>query len=377
MDKSLEDLMIENVELKSKIEKLQEIWYSSQIGLIQVVSKICMRNSHMQIYASIRQEVLGQLLKKDSDGLRYEDKMLVINYKPEHLKQIFINAIKSFENETNYCKPELINSNRIEAFLGFNEVKALRIPNANPQDVFEYIYRHTIQRPRDIIYIGGLISKIPPYERNKYDIQRLINAEAEENLRIDYLKDLEKLMHINFASALSLINQNILKRNELINICEEYNKIENGAICNKECKNCNRSHLFCSLYNIGLLGIVVDDIEKRKIQKFLEPKNRKLIITSPIIPDSEVYLIHPVLNHWIEKLRKNKDKSDFIIFPKIIGDNCEYTSDYKEEIKENETKKDLEETREFKMEKSESKKTSKPIDFIYSSSHDKELPSGK
>lgn len=322
VDKSWENLMTENCENISKLDKLQEIWYSCQIGLIHAVNDICTRNHHIRVFTSVRQEVLGRLAK-DPNYLRYLDKMLIVSYTKDDLKKIFIKSIETFEiKNKDLAKPELLKKNTIKAFLGFDDVEPLRINVHETESIFNYMYRHTIQRPRDIISMGNEISKIEASKRNKHEIQRKINKIAEVNLATEYLADLTKFLKINFELAYSLIETNILEYEDIKEICADYNKLEHGILCKKKCKKCYNTHLFCALYNIGLLGTVENDIleDDLKIQKFLEPQNRKLINSNSIIPSSEVYLLHPVLSHLIEKYR-----NDFTLYPTIIGDQREYS----------------------------------------------------
>lgn len=326
VDKSWEDLMTDNRENISKLDKLQEIWYSCQIGLIHAVNNICTRNHHIRIFTSIRQEVLGNLAN-DPNYLRYKDKMLIVSYTKDDLKEIFIKSIQTFETrDKDLAIPELLKTNTIKAFLGFDDVEPLRINVHETERIFNYMYRHTIQRPRDIISMGNEISKIEASKRNKNEIQRKINEIAEENLATEYLADLKKFLKINFELAYSLIGKNILEYKDIKEICEDYNKLEHGIRCEKKCKKCKNTHLFCALYNIGLLGTVENDIleDNFKIQKFLEPQFRKLINSNSIIPSSEVYLLHPVLSHLIEKYKKNSE-NEFTLYPTIIGDQREYS----------------------------------------------------
>ncbi len=334
VDKTLEEFMTMYIDDVYKLSKLQEIWYACQIGLIQAVVAICTGHHHITIYTSIRQEVLGKISRESNIG-RYEDKMLTLGYEKEDLKKIFIKSIELFEDEDNLSMPDLIESDPIKAFLGFDEVYSLRIPEQS-ENIFDYLYRHTIQRPRDIIILGGRISKIKPEKRygtfqNADAIKRLINDIAENSLEIDYLGDLKKLFHLDFFRAFYRIHKNILSYKEIIELCKEYNKVVNKVVCDEKCKNCTETHLFCSLYNIGLIGIVIPDkINNIKIQKFLEPQYRKLIILGSILPNSEAYLLLSALSHLIEKIRKEGK----LIFERnvgniIVGDGREFPSNFK------------------------------------------------
>lgn len=329
VDKTLEELMTSYIYDVNKLNKLQEIWYSCQIGLIQAITAICTGHHHITIYTTIRQEVLGKLSNDPNYG-RYRDKMLILGYEKEDLRKIFIKSIDLFEDEDNLAMPDLIKSEPIKAFLGFDEVHTLRFPEKS-ENIFDYMYRHTIQRPRDILILGGNISIIDPKQRYGNDktvdaIKWMINDVAEKNLITDYIGDLKKLMNINFDLAFSKIYTNILSYKDLIEICKEYNKEVNEVVCGEECKNCKETHLFCAIYNIGLLGTVKQDLVKNiKVQKFLEPQYRKLIIAESILPASEAYLLHSTLSHLIEEIREGSHKK-FERKNIIVGDGREFPS---------------------------------------------------
>lgn len=328
VDKSWEDVMSNYYDPKNihKLERLQNIWYSCQIGLIKAIDEYVTRKHHLKIYSAFRQEILGKL-KEDPNYLRYLDKMLILSYKKEHLKGIFKKAIKIFEPKNNLSKPEKIDEDIIEAFLGLREVKPFRIQTNETEDIFDYMYRHSIQRPRDIFFIVSGISEKMPNERNEYLIKTLINQRSKLNFVHDYIQDLKRLMDIDFDLVYSFINKNILKRKEIVTICGEYNKKAASFYCDENCDECKGTHLFCSLYNIGLIGVVENDLfnPNRKIQRFLEPEERELIITGSKIPLSEAYLLHPVMAHVIDDWRIKRGKK-FEYANIIVGHLREYPS---------------------------------------------------
>ncbi|MCK9592598.1 MAG: class I SAM-dependent methyltransferase [Methanoregula sp.] len=328
VDKTVEKLMVEiategekstNVHLtREKLHKLQNIWVSSQIGLIYYTYRIY-PHQHIRIYATIRQEILGKMTN-DPNLLRYKDIILILNYNKNELKRIFIKGIETWE-KNNLVQKSLFKYDKIKAFLGFNSATALRFVTKNEMDIFDYFYIYSIQRPRDIMHLGGSISDMPPKERNQEIIQKLVNKMGEENIHNDYLLNFEYLLNIKFDKIYPFINKNVLSRYELMNICRRYNNLA-GQEC--DCKNCSCEDIFNLFYRIGVLGILKRDPYKENlfIQEFLPPEKRDLIIATSELPQSEhdLYLIHPALAHRISQTPKRLKIFEFL--PLFIGDGC-------------------------------------------------------
>jgi SAM-dependent methyltransferase len=322
VDKNVEKLMQNHKNDRSKLTQLQNIWISSQVGLVYAVYRICSDSSHIRIYATIRQEILGKM-GDDPNRLRYKDIMFILNYNKNDLKNIFLKGIESWERH-NLVKEDLYKKEKIQAFLGFEEVQPLKFPSPDKIPIFEYFYIYTIQRPRDIMFLGGKISEIPPMERNPIMIQELVNENGWENLYSDYLKNFEYLLNIDFKKMFACINKNILSRYEVMNICRDYNAIEKG-ICN--CQKCSGEHIFSLLYKIGVLGTLVKNHFKDGVYKqfFLPPEERDLLIATSELPDSDfdLFFLHPALAHYISKAGNHNTQLNFDFRPIFIGDGCE------------------------------------------------------
>ena len=271
------------------------IWYYSQMGLIIAAYNLYRINHHIRIFASIRKEAFLKLAEDSSMIQQYRGTSIDIKYPYDDLKEIFERNIKS-EKENRLAYPAQKAKNPIYSFLGVTHITNRY--TYEKEDAFDYIYRHTILRPRDFMTIGGKISlELEPKQRNEDNISKIINKAASE-IAQQYINEFLPHLRMNIDKLFSMITSNILAKEQIRNICSKYNKI---ACIDRACKKCNKTHIFCDLHKVGLLGyIAVESTTGRKIQKFLMP-GEKTFAPIGILPDSSHYLIHPVLDEIIRK----------------------------------------------------------------------------
>jgi hypothetical protein len=309
-----------------------DIWYLAQIGLMQAIWNFSVLNHHLKIFASIRKEALLKLYQTDAMSQQIHGSALDINYSIGELKEMFIKNIKK-EDREKLSRPDRLETDPIFSFLGIKEVSHPH--SGKKQDLFSYIYRHTLKRPRDFMCMGRELSRIRKDERTYDEIKRKINAVATK-IAEEYL--VEMLPHLDFFDLSEVykffksIDNNLLSTKKVKSICSEFNN-EYGCET-KDCINCQKKHVFCNMYKVGLLGIIKEDsTRKEKIQSFLRP-GEKTFSGSGVLPQSPYYLIHPVLNALIKGQTGKYEITDI----DIIGDgipwtalhtrNCSFNNDY-------------------------------------------------
>lgn len=289
----------------------RRIWYIAQTSLIRAIYKLNRLNPKFKIFASIRKEAFLKLKHGTEMFLQYEGVSLDILYHKEELKGIFIKNIKK-EEENKYVKKELKKENPIVAFMGVDKILHGHVNEA--EDIFDYIYRHTLKRPRDFMEMGRAISKIPISERdpktsNGIDkIKSIINETATE-IATSYINEIAPhLKFKDFNRIFELINSNVLEKDKVKLKCMEFNG-KNYECLDADCKKCKKTHIFCELYKIGLLGYVAENptTQGEYIQKFTTV-GEKTFDDVGLLPDSIYYLIHPILDGLIrQKSNKYKD----------------------------------------------------------------------
>lgn len=297
------DIHISNSKIKSvSVDGItsRSIWYLAQEGLVNSIYQITTKNPHIKLFASIRKEVFLKLLESNPKYLQYLGNSCDLVYSHSDLKDIFIKNI--FEEPNNrLVYPNELQNDPIYAFLGFKKILNSHVQIE--EEIFDYIYRHTLQRPRDFMEIGREISQMNKKERTPEKIKSVINNASSKCL-VNYLVDMQThFPEIDFDKIWKHVKHNILDKRSLKTICQHYNEIDNCL--SKDCKECESTHVFCTLYTLGLLGVVQkNEITKELEQIFIAPGAKSFDVQG-IIPDSEYYLIHPALNQIIRSLNTN------------------------------------------------------------------------
>jgi len=295
------------------------IWYFAQYSILEAIIRLGKLNKHINLYCSIRQEAIqnNSIYPTDLQG-QISALIKEIRYTYGDLKEMFDIYVKNSDDSL-LARPEYKNRNSNMAFCGYTGIENLYIGKS--EECFHYIYRHTLQRPRDIMHICKAISEDRANTRDINTFKTVVNESAKKLVH-EYLKSIdyfiEDFNYVNIESLFNLFNSNIFRRKELKNICSSYNQDS----CEKEqCLSCNAIHLFCQLYNIGLLGYVKEDINNvRKIQSFLPP-GCNVYNKNNTLPLSDLYFLHSATNDLIKEIREKKGQEYNICKSLIIGDS--------------------------------------------------------
>jgi len=296
-----------------------DIWYHAQIALLRTVVKLTSQMSHIHISATIRKKALDEL-KKEGDVLyaQYKDSIVELKYSAEDLKKIFINNIK-IEQKTKLIHPHNIkkkytnDSTYLKAFIGFSQLKSQFQKNKEEEEIFSYIYRHTLGRPRDLMKMGRAISELELEQRDENRVRIVINTIAKENGE-QYIHEINQFTYFDFDKIYTNIEKNILSIEDLKQSCCHYN----GESL-QECTNCNKKHIFCTLYEHGLIGIEKNDINNNIcIQSFISAGYQPSYDINNSLPISSRYFIHPCLSEVVETYRKEKNLSPYSYSREII-----------------------------------------------------------
>ena len=301
---------------------LKAVWFASHMGLIKAIDELSVINSSIKISASIRKEAFEKMKISTELGLQFIGETSDIQYTKKQLSDIFIHNIRGLEKNS-LADPRYQQTNPIYAFLGLKDDKLISLGDQE-ENIFDYIYRHTLKRPRDYMIIGKYLKETDTAERIPDNIKRKVNEAAYE-IAETFLTEIKPFSDIgDFNDVFDLIHKNILTEKDIRSICVTYNK-KLGFKCKEyDCKKCMHSiHVFCDLYKFGLLGIVkYEEMYGKMIQEFLQIGDR--VFESNILPHSEYYLIHPILNDHIKE-RNMYNRTEFAINDTvIIGDRLEW-----------------------------------------------------
>ena len=290
-------------------------WVNVQAGLIEAAWDAMNANNHVRIYASIRQEAYSNYRSNIKANLH--SATTVIQYTDAELNQLL-------DQLTNYYE----GSKSFKEFVG---LKAVRHPHAAlPEDSFQYLNRHTLGRPRDLVILASEFSR-PRLALTEPLYRRLVSETSATALAANIFEEmyvfLDCLADENERGRfLALLPCNILTRQEAVQIAFAFNHLPTDCVADFGLYSKEMHHPFWELYSAGLLGVVVKNPDDRKwVQRFKQP--HQMIGNSPsAMPNVDFYVLHPALDGLISK---NQCTSSYNVFQHIlVGHNCPWEKYY-------------------------------------------------
>ena len=283
-------------------------WIAIQAGLIEAAWETMSANSHLKIFASIRQEAFTNYQSDIKANLFAATTNL--NYSEEELAALLDQLARCYEG----CQS-------FQDFLGLNVVRHGRRPA--PEDSFEYVRRHTCGRPRDLVAIASEVSskrsslnetRLREIVRRTSSVVVVSNIFDEVRVFLNCLGDQEARLRF-----LAGIPSNILEKPDAIRVCEDFNGLEPGTLEHFGEDSKHIFHPFRDLYFAGLLGVIEYDAETGiTMQRFRRPHD-SLTQSATDLPESPVMLIHPALDTFI---RAQHTRTPFLQYQHVpVGEN--------------------------------------------------------
>ena len=267
------------------------VWYFAQLGLVDVAYQLRRINHHLKVFAAVRKEAYASLPKRTAMAQQYRGSAVDIVYPPESLREIFINNARLVKADR-MVRPARARSNPLEAFLG--RISVTDTTTYEEEDALEYLCRHTLLRPRDLMTIGERLSALRPEER-RHEL-RLKEAvdEAASEIAQEYLAEVAPYIgELDLEPLLARLPGQVLTRAEV-------EALEPAVDASAEVAPSRR--VLAVLYRVGLLGYVQHDrIRGEWRQRFLRPGEATLDGDGNL-PLSTHYLLHPVLADMIGSL---------------------------------------------------------------------------
>jgi hypothetical protein len=289
-------------------------WILIQAGLIEAAWDAMNANGHVKIYASIRQEAFSNYESDIKTNLY--GATTILQYSDQELQHLLDQLTKCYEGG--------------KTFKEFIQLDVVRHPwRVRAEDSFQYLRRHTLGRPRDLVIVASQLSR-KQQELNEGLYRTLVqettgtmlgpNVFEEMRVFLDCLDNRQERLRL-FA----LLPHNILTHAEVVKTYYQFNYLD------PECAPFDHyseklHHPFWELYSAGLLGVVVQDPgSHQKVQKFKQPLDM-FHDSHSALPSVDFYLIHPALDWFI---RKNRPKDDYHVFQHIVvGHNCPWLNHY-------------------------------------------------
>ena len=266
------------------------IWHFAQLGLVEVAYQIRRINHHIKVFAAVRKEAYARLAKTTVMAQQYRGSAVDIAYSPQSLREIFLNNVRLLKSEAMVI-PERSRSAPIEAFLGR---KTITDAYAREEEgAFQFICRHTLLRPRDLMTIGEHLAALRPSERKSELRFKEVVHQAATEIAHEYLAEIAPhIGNLELEQLLRRLPGNVLTREQMELLFVEHNLATGGE----------EKHVFCALYRVGLLGYVQYDRARGEwAQRFLRPGEATLE-PDGMLPQASHYLLHPVLHDVIGRL---------------------------------------------------------------------------
>lgn len=265
------------------------VWYFSQMGLVEVAYQLRRVTHQLKVFVAIRKEAFAKFDERTSMAQQYRGSTVDIVYSAASLREIFLNNIRR-ETPRNLVDPGLLKTDPLAAFFGTNTV--IHEHTGECEDIFEYVCRHTLRRPRDLMTVGRKLSELSPEERRNENALKNAVQEAATAIAREYINEIHPYLGgIDLYALFRLLDHNVLTRADCEAVFLQYAMAMGTPN--------EPLHVFSALFRAGLLGWVsVDLATGRTVQKFLFPGERAFE-HGDALPNSSHYLLHPVLNSLI------------------------------------------------------------------------------
>src|SRR6185436_15780663 len=264
-----------------------DIWHFAQLGLVEVAYQLRRISHHLKVFAAVRKEAYARL-QTTVMSQQYRGSAVDIVYPVESLREIFVNNIR-LEKPDAMVRPERLRTDPIEAFLG--RTRVTHVYTGIEEDAFDYICRHTLLRPRDLMTLGQRLAALRPDERRQEArLKEVVNHAATE-IAQEYLVEIAPYVAgLDLAESFRRLPGHIMTRDEVEGLFLEHSEKTGAA---------EPQHVFCAMYRVGLLGHPLEDrVRGEARQRFLRPGEGTLE-PDGVLPRATHYLVHPVLSEVI------------------------------------------------------------------------------
>lgn len=296
-------------------------WQYAQLSLAQAAYQIRAVNQHVKVYYAIRKEAMKGAEAFIEEYQNFHGSIVSLNYSREELEEM-MNIYIQQQEDCNLIKAEYKYTDPQYAFFGMKTIPHVRIQNER-EKCFDYLLRHTLGRPRDIMMFCNDITTYGLKRKNRKQVLRSRINICSKNLLESYLFQTERfLFNINTEDLnvlFDLIQSNKITLKMLKSICNQFNryfedKYGDSSFDCSECNICEKLHPFCQLYNVGLLGVVAND----RTIRFKHISEGLLEHGNHFLPYSQFYYLHSAVANKVQLIRESKGKN-FLLSNEIVG----------------------------------------------------------
>ena len=306
------------------------VWQYAQVGLAEAAYEIYTGGTHhIKVYFAIRPEALSEAVRLCPQTFRnFSAYITDLSYSKDDLEKMYCLYIQN-EADANLAMQDYKFSDPSRAFLGIAQIEHGYIKTAS-ESVFDYVYRHTMQRPYDIMRICRALYRNSGSTAgiSVEKIRHYVNEEASGILEA-YVHELGYFVPTGVDTVFSvakLLSCNVLDTDFMRMSCATLNGTTiNSTGCNMLCERCYNAQPFTTLYNLGLLGRISNGPARATpVQEFLNGGKGILDLHKHELPVSPYYFVHPALADYA---RKERAKLGLIFKPNkifVVGNCCKY-----------------------------------------------------
>jgi len=311
------------------MQDVPKSWNDLQGGLLLAIRAIARHAKGLHVYTSLRAEALNQI--SEQTLLQARDHCTELKYSDNALRRIFIANIEMYD-EDQMADPDA--GDAIARWLGLEylEHPYVKTHGGEPETegIFDFILRHTLYSPRDLMIFGEAIASMLSTESRDSKahiadaLRECINETARTTIFDQWKKTAIPRWSDNYYQSLSQVSSNVLHGSGELSYLD--NAIDDSTI-----KQIPFSEY---LYQHGLLGYSYERPDSPCQQRFQTswkqrlngPTSRSTQHKEKVIPSAGYYFIHPILN---DVIRHNvSDSSKFTPDNKnIVGYSRTYCVD--------------------------------------------------
>jgi hypothetical protein len=291
-------------------------WTLAQLALARAAFDINRLNTHVRVYAALRREAWLRLADVDAGAAQMNGRVVEIAYTNDDLREIFLKNI-ALEPPGRLC--DRTARDPIARFVGAQNVNLTHELSGRREDFFDFVLRHTLLRPRELMAIGNRLSLIPPAQRSAARLVEAVRRAAAENVRF-FQAEMGLFMSTPNRALFGLIDRNILRAEDISRIEEDYDRHQDAAEGSRGSERRQPFRALCRMGLVGTLrgaGVIAHDGEPGLHQRFMRPDEIVFEDDPGTLPRSERYLMHPALDLLIEEAHgtdyvRNSDRNNIV-----------------------------------------------------------------
>lgn len=284
------------------------VWINAQIGLVDAIYNINRQNGHIKIYATIRREAFEAC--PNEMKFNYRQHVSILHYEKDEIRNIFEKNIRLVEANELFGNKK--SDNYIEQLLSFSRMThpyAVDMHgNQRTETGFDFIFRHTYGRPRELMLMG-------------LEINNLIITEAYRSADMDKrVSDLRRLVNKVSNELLNQYKQEIIPYLDEDKLREFIIKVRSNVLEKRDLEKLDKV-FFRQLFNLGLIGYVSAMHQPGILkQTFKQAATYNYDHQDPW-PDADFFVIHSTLDG---PLRYEHINGNFHNRYNIIGDGYDF-----------------------------------------------------